>query len=75
MHNLSYQQIIVIGVACLFGIPICVGLVIGHFMGFWSGLATFALVIFIIALVAQRWWQKQNKGKDNKGGNQDNEAM
>ena len=35
--NLTYGQIIAIGVAFLFGLPICVGLAVGHFFGLWFG--------------------------------------
>jgi len=64
MANLKPSQTITIGVACLFGIPICIGIVVGHFAGFWVGVVTTIVAIAFIAYIAQRWWQKQqNKGK------------
>jgi len=66
MANLKPSQTIAIGVACLFGIPICIGLVVGHFVGFWVGVVTTIVAIAFIAYIAQRWWQRQvrqNKGK------------
>lgn len=67
MGNLSRSQAIAIGVAALFGIPICIGLVVGHFEGFWAGVFVTVVAIAVIAFIAQRWWskqQKQNGGKD-----------
>ena len=68
MNKLTTKQLITIGVACLFGIPICIGLVVGHFAGFWVGVIATVFTIAFIAFIAQRWWQKrarQNEGKDD----------
>lgn len=59
--NLTHTQIIVIGVAALFGLPICVGLVVGHFFGFWPGVVSAGLVLLLIAYVAQRWTKRMGK--------------
>lgn len=66
MINLKQRQIIAIGVACLFGIPICIGLVVGHFVGFWVGVVATVVAIAVIAYIAQRWWQKQQKQNGDK---------
>jgi len=59
--NLTQTQIIVVGVAVLFGLPICVGLVVGHFFGFWLGVIAAGLVLLLIAYLAQRWMKKISK--------------
>jgi len=66
MANLKPSQTIAIGVACLFGIPICIGLVVGYFAGFWIGVVTTVVTIGVIAYIAQRWWQKQRKQNGDK---------
>jgi len=66
MANLKPSQTIAIGVACLFGIPICIGLVVGRLVGFWAGVVTTVVAIAIIAYIAQRWWQKQRKQNEDK---------
>jgi len=70
MKNPTQRQMVAIGVACLFGIPICAGIAVGHFAGFWAGVIVAVLTIVIIATIAQRWWNKQagQKGKDNDKG-------
>ena len=68
MNNLTRSQIIFIGVACLFGIPTCVGFAIGYFLDFWWGVVVGVLVLLLIAYITPRWQQKrerQNKGKDD----------
>jgi uncharacterized membrane protein len=47
-------QIIVIGVAIIFGLPICVGLAVGHFFGFWLGVASSGLVVLVVLFMAHR---------------------
>jgi len=59
--NLTHIQIIVIGVAILFGLPICVGLAIGYFFGFGFGIASGGLVLLLIAYLASRWMKKVSK--------------
>jgi len=54
MHNLNYRQTIIIGVACLFGIPAAVGIVVAHFTSLGGGIFSGLLVMAVIALVAQR---------------------
>ena len=67
MNNLTRGQTIFIGVAALFGVPICIGLVVGHFAGFWIGLLSTVIAIAVIAAIAQRWWQRQQKQNKDKG--------
>lgn len=74
MNNLSQRQIIAIGVVCLFGIPICLGLVVGHFAGFWVGALVTVVTIGVIAHIAQRWWQKQVRQKEGKDTKEDKDT-
>jgi len=72
MHNLSYQQIIVIGVAFLFGIPAVVGIVVGHFTSLGGGIFSGLLVMVVIALIAQRkmgTMGREKKDIDNQPSN------
>lgn len=65
--NLTHAQIIAIGVAILFGLPICVGLVVWHFLGFWLGVTSGGLVLLLIAYLAQRWQKRISKqGKEDR---------
>ncbi len=67
--NLTQAQIIVIGAAIVFGLPICVGLVVGHFVGLWFGVASGGSVLLFIAYLAQRRMRrisKQNKEDGDK---------
>ena len=59
--NLTHAQIMVIGTVIVFGLPICVGLAIGYFFGFWFGVASAGLVLLFIAYLAQRWMKKITK--------------
>lgn len=68
MNNLTQRQIILIGIVCLFGIPICIGIAVGHFAGFWFGVIATVCLIALIAFIAQRWWQKQARQKQDKDG-------
>lgn len=61
MNNPSQRQMIVIGIGALFGIPICIGLVVGYFAGFWAGVIATVGAIAVIAYIAQWWWRKQRK--------------
>lgn len=68
MNNLTRGQMIFIGVAGLFGIPVCIGFVVGYKAGFWGGVLATVLSIAIIASIALRWSRKrvrQNKEDDN----------
>lgn len=66
MNNLTRGQTILIGVAALFGIPICIGFAVGYLVGFWPGVLVAVLAIAIIAPIALKWRQKrQNKGRDD----------
>jgi len=75
MHNLSYHQIIVIGVAFLFGIPAAAGIVVGHFTSLGGGIFSGLLVMAVIATIAQRRMaaierQKKSKDEGDDGRNQ-----
>jgi hypothetical protein len=59
--NLTHSQVIAIGSAIVFGLPICVGLVVRHFFGFWLGVAAAGLVLLFIGYLAQRWVKRANK--------------
>ena len=59
--NLTHGQIIVIGAAIVFGLPICVGLAVGYFFGFVLGVGSGALVLLFIAYIAQRWMKRIGK--------------
>jgi hypothetical protein len=62
--NLTHTQIIAIGSAIVFGLPICAGLVVRHFFGFWLGVAAGGLVLLFIGYVAQRWVKRASKKED-----------
>jgi len=67
IRNLTTGQMIAIGVAILFGLPICVGLVAWHFLGLWLGFTSAGLVLLLIAYLAQRWQKRiSNEGKEDK---------
>jgi branched-subunit amino acid ABC-type transport system permease component len=59
--NLTHAQIIAIGSAIVFGLPLCAGLVAGHFFGFWLGVVAAGLVLLFIGYLAQRWVKRANK--------------
>jgi uncharacterized membrane-anchored protein YhcB (DUF1043 family) len=59
--KLSTGQMIAIGGAITFGLPICIGLVVGHFLGFWLGVASSGLVLGFIGYLAQRWAKRTSK--------------
>jgi hypothetical protein len=59
--TLTHTQIIAIGSAIVFGLPLCAGLVVGHFFGFWLGVAFGGLVLLFIGYLAQRWVKRANK--------------
>ena len=67
MNNLTTRQIIAIGAAIIFGLPICVGLVVGHFLGFWFGVALGGLVLLFIAWLAKRWIKGTKQEKEDGG--------
>ena len=66
MNSLTRGQTIALGIAALFGIPVCAGLVVGYFVGFWAGLVVTVVAITVIAFIAQRWWEKQARQQENK---------
>ena len=69
MMNLTTSQIIAIGVGILFGVPLIVGIVVGHFFGFWPGVVAGGTVLLVIAFVAQRYMNKASKRqRENRDG-------
>jgi Na+/H+ antiporter NhaC len=65
--NLTYGQMIAIGVAILFGVPICLGIVAGYFLGFWLGVIVGGLALLLIAYLAQRWLKRTDEqGKEDR---------
>ena len=66
MNGLTRGRTIAIGIAALFGIPVCAGLAVGYFVGFWDGLVVTVVAIAVIAFIAQRWWEKQVRQHENK---------
>jgi len=64
VRNLSHGQTIAVGVMALFGIPLCLGLVVGGFVGFWAGLVVTVVLIAVIAFIAQRWWETRARQQE-----------
>ena len=62
--NLTHTQIIAIGSAIVFGLPLGVGLAVWHFFGFWLGVAAAGLVLLFIGYLAQRWVKRVNKKEE-----------
>lgn len=62
--NLTHTQIMVIGMAIVFGLPTCAGLVVGYFFGLWLGVASGGLVLLLIAYLAQRWLKRMGKQQE-----------
>ena len=62
MHNLSPQQIIAIGAAIAFGLPVVTGIIVAHFHGLGGGIFSGLLVFVVIVAVAQR--RLKQSGKD-----------
>jgi len=62
--NLTRGQIIAIGAAIVFGLPICAGIVAGYFFGFWLGVASAGLVLLFIGYLARRWVKRANRKED-----------
>lgn len=60
--NLNPTQIIVIGAAVVFGLPIAAGLTAAHFLGAVNGLIVGVVVFALILTIAQRKLRK-SKGE------------
>jgi len=73
MGNLTPLQIVAIGAALVFGIPIAVGFVVGHFFGLWLGVASGGSVLLFIFIIAHRQLmkrtreEKETKEEDEQG--------
>ena len=61
-HNLTTQQIIVIGAAIVFGLPVATGIIVAHFHSLGGGIFSGMLVFLVIVAIAQR--QLRQSGKD-----------
>jgi len=66
MTNLKPSQIIVIGAAIVFGLPTAVGLVVGHFFGFWLGVAIAVMIFAFVAFLAHRQLMKKAQEQERK---------
>jgi putative Mn2+ efflux pump MntP len=72
MRNLSPQQILIIGAAIVFGLPVVIGLIVGHFYGgragIFSGLLLCVLILFMAhrKIMAQARRQKNEKSDEEK---------
>ena len=64
MNNLTRGQVIAIGIAALFGVPICIGIAIGYVLGFWVGVLVTVVAIATVAFIALRWWQRKAERED-----------
>ena len=62
--NLTHAQIIAIGSAIVFGLPLGAGIVVGHFFGFWLGVVAAGVVLLFIGYLAQRWVKRVNKKEE-----------
>jgi len=69
--KLTNKQIIAIGALVAFGLPICTGLAVGYFFGFWLGVASAGIVMVSIALLTHRYIRKI--GAEPKSGTKYNE--
>jgi hypothetical protein len=66
MHNLTTQQIIVIGAAIVFGLPIATGIIVAHFHSLGGGIFSGLLVFVVIVAVAQRRLKQSGKDQNNE---------
>lgn len=64
MPNLKPTQIIAIGTTIVFGLPIVVGLVAGHFFGFWLGVASGGIVLLLVLFLGHRHMVKMVKERE-----------
>ena len=60
--NLTPQQIIAIGAAIVFGLPIATGIIVAHFHSLGGGIFSGVLVFLVILAIAQR--RLRQSGKD-----------
>ena len=68
MVNLTPRQIILIGAAIVFGPPLLLGILLGHFVGWFTGIGAgiiLFLVIVAIASVEIRKRLEQHKDSQN----------
>lgn len=57
------SQLVIIGIAIVFGLPIMVGLVLGHFFGFGTGVVAGVGLCALILAIAHRRLMRQGKDK------------
>lgn len=67
--NLTHAQIIAIGSVFVFGLPLGIGLVAWHFLGFWFGVVAGGLGLLFIAYIAQRWEKRMGR-QDKEDGDE-----
>lgn len=67
--NLNPTQIIIIGAAVVFGVPMAAGIVISHFFGSVNGLIAGVLMFLLILVLAQRRLMR------TKGGSSDDDPI
>lgn len=64
MNMPNPSQLVVIGIAIVFGVPIIAGIVIGHFFGFGTGLFAGVVLCALILAIAHRRTARQGKDKE-----------
>jgi hypothetical protein len=69
--NLKLSQIIVIGAAIVFGLPIIVGLVVGHFFGLWLGVTSGGIVLLFVLFIVRRQLMKRAREQEKPLGTED----
>lgn len=75
MTNLKSSQIILIGAAIVFGVPITVGLVVGHLFGFWLGVASGGLVLLLVLFLGHRHMMKMVREQEKGERDSENESI
>jgi len=59
--RLTTGQMIALGIAIVFGIPILAMIIAGRFVGFWGGVFIGGIIFVIIVAIGQRHMKKQSK--------------
>jgi hypothetical protein len=73
MHNLTPQQITIIGAAIVFGVPLALGIVVAHFTSPGGGIFSGVLMFVLILLLA--WRQLKAAARQNKKEDDSDETM
>jgi membrane protein implicated in regulation of membrane protease activity len=66
MRMPNSSQLIIIGIAIVFGIPAIAAIIVGHFYGGAAGLGAGILLCAIVLSIAHRRIMGATKKKDNK---------